>query len=142
MRQIKFRVWYKEEKTMVEASMAGNGNFMVGNPWKFGDESGGTVLIRNLELYEIIQFTGLLDKNGKEIYEGDILKEPRAVSPEMSGEWTPLKDDIFEVKDLLSFFMRLGEDYDHIVEEEKKDFLKGKFFEVIGNIYENGELLK
>ena len=68
-----------------------------------------------------MQFTGLLDKNGKEIYEGDILKWNDEVSQVM---WR-LYDSMFEIEKIFNGFSeRVTSDY-----------------EIIGNIYENPELL-
>lgn len=76
---------------------------------------------------ELMQFTGLTDKNGKEMYEGDILKGPHSPrstnSLKMVVEW------------------RGGA---WRVEASNKDRLIWSmcpYVEVIGNIYENPELL-
>lgn len=74
---------------------------------------------------EFMQYTGLKDKNGKEIYEGDILKK----------DWNHEQ-----------FVVEWGEgEYPH---QSDADSLKNKFnckyggCEIIGNIYENPELVK
>lgn len=74
MREIKFRAWDKERKAMYVAMTSMN---FDGRLWSCsfiggcGDEK--TVPIEKLE---IMQFTGLRDKNGlTEIYEGDIIDE-------------------------------------------------------------------
>ena len=75
------------------------------------------------------QFTGLKDKNGKEIYEGDILRIKNSLI-ELEGEV------IFDTIDLAF------EVYDK--ENDCKEMLwyTNKEFEVIGNIYDNPDLLE
>lgn len=73
-----------------------------------------------------MQFTGLLDKNGKEIYEGDIIKFPDGIAVVNFNEGS------FVLEGVESFYkisIRYNFTY-HI-----------KSCEVVGNIYENPELL-
>jgi uncharacterized phage protein (TIGR01671 family) len=72
------------------------------------------------------QFTGLTDKNRKEIYEGDILKRP---------DWESIS--VVEWYQPMCAFMRNL--HDGLVRPALAD---AEFFEVIGNIHENPELLK
>ena len=120
-RKIAFRAWVKEKKIMVPISglLFDNdrlceilGNFLDG--WGSSDT----------ESVELMQFTGLKDKNGKEIYEGDILLneyvgggEPYAVK--INPNW-----------------------WYHEVEYGLIDDNNSHSFEVIANIYENPELIK
>jgi len=60
MREIKFRVWHKQM------------NRMLSNDWLISACVFYDKMIDNKEIY-LMQFTGLKDKNGKEIYEGDFI---------------------------------------------------------------------
>ena len=103
-REIKFRAWSKSNKTMEY-------------------DTGHRV---DCDLYELMQFTGLHDKNGKEIYEGDIVTYP-AVILEPFDEGAK---DILKVEyDQIGF--KIGEEYLYDTHED---------CEIIGNIYENPEL--
>jgi hypothetical protein len=76
----------------------------------------------------LMQYTGLRDKNGKEIYEGDILHDCGV-----------LHGADYQVKWDVSFFAGCDTDI------HRKMFLRGFRFkdcEVIGNIYENPELIE
>ena len=109
MRDIKFRAWDKR------------GEAWQNSLYPRVDELSKGITDR----YILMQFTGLLDKNGKEIYEGDLIK---------------IKRTIFEIRwDLFKFcFAR----YKHSTMENYYLTMFDKDCEVIGNIYENKELLK
>lgn len=72
---------------------------------------------------ELMQFTGLLDKNGKEIYEGDVVK-----SCDNQYDGSTFKDLLQVVEFTEGSFVPVSERH-------------SSCFEVIGNIYENPELL-
>ena len=104
MRPIKFRAWDKQLNIMVYA-----GNEVI-------------FYLNYLPQRIIMQFTGLTDKNGIEIYESDI------VIHEYESEYGPL-----EHRDVVEY---LGGAFYPICEKPENEF------EVIGNIYETPELLK
>ncbi len=117
MRDIKFRAWDKKDKTMG----------MVFD--LFTEPIIGTVGAFDRDTIILMQYTGLKDKNGKEIYEGDIVrytckenskeKYTNKVYFDKEGFWSPL----------ISVF------------PEDPDMQDEYFFEVVGNIHENPELL-
>jgi len=74
----------------------------------------------------LMQFTGLLDKNGKEIYEGDIVYINHRFGPNITGE--VLYDEAF------GCYRIKGDNITDWVE-------RAGFYEVIGNLYENSELI-
>jgi len=108
MREIKFRAWDKKEKCFIASGnifLSGDGELYHG--W-------------DKEQVDIQLFTGLKDKNGKEIYEGDILQ---IFTPKGVEAYTEVVDDIFKAHNLRGV---------------------GDYFgscEVIGNKYENHELI-
>jgi hypothetical protein len=78
----------------------------------------------------IMQSTGLKDKNGKEIFEGDILDyKGRKVLVSWHGSYA-------------SFIYRFVDELQERVSEWHPLFLAYYHFEIIGNIYKNPELLE
>lgn len=79
------------------------------------------------------QFTGLIDKNGRKIFEGDILLVLRGNV--MAGKMYPLRTELCVVKYCKDRFL-MNAEYGY------EDIGPLKYIEVIGNIHDNPELLE
>ena len=84
---------------------------------------------------EMMQFTGLLDKNGKEIYEGDLCKIVADSGAFRGGKQKHLAEVKWDGEDTGFFYATNHDCFPHV----KPWFTIS--VEVIGNIYENPELL-
>lgn len=130
MRTIKFRAWNPDSKKMTyipnyEGSylhLGGNHGFIKDLDWYV---SNGQSSCAYSDRSTLMQFTGLLDKNGKEIYEGDIVK-----SPECDNQQEVKYCDIQESDDMTA--PGIGFQFNTNPQD----------MEIIGNIYENPELIK
>jgi uncharacterized phage protein (TIGR01671 family) len=82
------------------------------------------------------QFTGLKDKNGREIYEGDIVKFKNSIGQVVwRKEWTGFEIQTIRPKKMFSDEFYFCEDY------IERNF-EWNELEIIGNTYENPDLLK
>lgn len=152
MRQIKFRAWDAEKSRMyypgdgttdvVHFRYQPSGALAyaaVGEQWDSGIEGYGFVPGETLTLAE---FTGLTDKNGVEIYEGDILRaeftQPvRNLRVEHSCAWDLARCQ----RDEMLFMSAWGATDGQYYYTFCNVYDPGRYAEVIGNIYQNPELL-
>jgi uncharacterized phage protein (TIGR01671 family) len=149
MREIKFRAWDEVSKRLAEVTNVHPKCHDMAETVVVRDRSGESVntLFSN---YTLMQFTGLHDKNGKEIYEGDVV---RACHKNEFKSFVCENGEIEWIEHLGQWGVRVpamlsveSED-----KQEKNDamtwnmlkfnFKHGLELEVLGNIYENPELL-
>lgn len=125
-----FRVWDKENEKMVYPD--GNGYFQLEYDTVI-DGNGKLFNLVNQETVDtciLMQTTGLVDKNGKEVFEEDIIK--------FDGKYTKAKRLIRYSKEE-GRLVACHTDFVYDYCDFNKDWISQ--WEVIGNIYENPELL-
>lgn len=134
MRDIKFRVWDKETKHMhiCGEDVHDTINFEIEtNRAYYYNLQNGCGSLREDSDYVLMQYTGLKDKNGKEIYEGDIIK---ICAEGLGGE--AIGKIVYDEYDL-AFVLR-----NEVEELSECLWYAEQQLEVIGNIYDNPELLR
>ena len=138
-REIKFRFWDKKYKIMRDDNFA---NPINGDAQMLFLDVAGTIWLKGnkQELTDVsdrfiaLQFTGLKDKNGKEIYKGDIVEYTRKDLDKIGVLYQPTPKKV-------RFLIQWGEKgfKDNKLGFGELSYQKGK---VIGNIYKNSELFK
>lgn len=153
-RPIRFRVWSKKIDKFLNSEehyLAMDGRGIVYN---YEDLDLG-LLGADMDNFVVQQFTGLKDKNGKEIYEGDVISRQEFI---ISRE-NVMKGDYKEIHRLVIFengaFQLKRNKYDEESEEgvfvvEHDRYLSDQNvtdnkimgWEIVGNIFENSDLIK
>ncbi len=157
MREIKFRAYLKSKNRIVSV-------FSIMPEIGLIEYLGGvlekTKILRHFNEIELMQFTGLKDKNGKEIYEGDVVHF-QDWDGDINHRNKPGFDDVDEGLGIVTFGHTVnwtdmpGVSYTHgwfldVTENSADKYKTSGYFrglgqaslEVIGNIYENPKLLK
>jgi len=120
MREIKFKIWYQKTKEMSVSI----------NVWNLPDID---MVMLNKPI--LLQYTGLKDKNGIDIYEGDIMRiKEHKVTKHETGRVITIPEQLAVV---------VFKDTEFRAENKKRIFPLNFTHteEVIGNIYENPELI-
>ena len=128
MRPIEFRAYLKYKKKIVDVIM-----LEPENKVRYDDDD--VIEECDIDECELMQFTGLYDKNGKEICEGDIVK---VSYDRTSMEWNAIVrfGIIKEAYKLIGYYLEPISESPY-----NQSIIALRDLEVIGNIYENKELI-
>ena len=119
----RYRAWDKELQTILDVSLIDfKKGVLVGEHWEFGETN-----FMSFDEIVIMQTTGLLDKNGKEIFEVDIL-----------GTKDGLLNGVVEYRSDLGMWTNSLIRYNNF----ERLCTVANSREIIGNIYENPELVE
>lgn len=138
-----FRVWDVKHKAWLSSGLFLNHRNVL---FEYVDNYGGTFSSMVMERVEwehvVCKASGLRDKNKNMMYEGDIVRVHRLRYPDRREDFQWY--DCVEVGQIKFLNMRFVEDFEHIRYDDIFDLVAGTShrYEVIGNIYENPELLK
>lgn len=132
----KFRAWHKTWEEMGKVKRIrfdddGNANNVLFKGKEFGVNA-------KIDEFDLMQSTGLKDKNGKEIFEGDIVKRYR--NPFFKAEWEYQIETVVKREACLMLGKKFGKNFATM--SFGSPFTKGDLLEVIGNVHENPELLE
>jgi uncharacterized phage protein (TIGR01671 family) len=116
MRELKFRVWDKLEKRMITPDQGYQGQYVLTLDGKFHNLQNGS----GGDDYIVLPYTGLKDKNGKEIYEGDILSMYE-YDCSIPVKWGDFRETCCNNPSTVGYMV----------------FAETELSEVIGNIFEN-----
>lgn len=142
IREIKFRAWDKKNKIM---------RTVWSIDWSFNRSEIQSISLNDVideqntlwnDNFELMEFTGLLDKNGKEIYEGDIIKITYGTF-NFKGKKEVITDVYFAQQ---AFRYRHDDGSGSVLYFNSVEIIKGyeaitQDVELIGNIYEHKNLL-
>ena len=123
-RELKFRAWNGEQ--MISPDYIGRDGLAY---WKENSIPSAT--------NKIMQFTNKKDKNGNDVYEGDILSvRPKGANYPIKYVVVFNEDAAFKLRFIDRYLRNEDSFYDIKIEPERNDI-----FEIIGNVYKTPELL-
>jgi uncharacterized phage protein (TIGR01671 family) len=135
MREINFRIWYNDNTMEYSAD-----NWFIdlsGDLFCMDTDNGRLQKCRRSFNYELMQYTGLKDKNGKEIFEGDIVKHTFQQTVPVNGSFNA---PVFFYEG--GFAIGIINSEPLTLREAIKISNKADGLEVIGNIYQNKYLFE
>ena len=124
-RLFKFRFWIEHSKFMTKP-------VTIDKIFDYQDQ-----VLNNV----MVLFTGFYDKNGKEIYNGDILISEGFMIELSTGDTKSKYKDFYEVVDNGIFYTTRNIKNNYTSQIPSTQEIYSEFYEVIGNIFENQELL-